>query len=154
VSFLDLTGNPEKKETAAILLEECGGGRCMERQIRVLVANRPKLMREIIIETFVDQPDIRIVGEVAEEGDILGQVDETHPDFLFIALDDPDRRPPVCDTILRLHPEVRIIAVAAHSDRTVKYWASFNIHRSVIEASEEAILNIVRGTAAPTKEVS
>jgi Response regulator containing a CheY-like receiver domain and an HTH DNA-binding domain len=124
----------------------------MERQIRVLVANRPKLMREIIIETFADQPDIAIVGEVAEDGDILGQVDETQPDFLFIALDDPDKRPSVCDAILRLHPKVRIIAVAANSNRTVKYWASFNIHRTVIEASEEAILGVIRGSA--TREVS
>ena len=126
----------------------------MERQIRVLVANRPRLMREIIIETFADQPDIAIVGEVTEDDDILGQVEETQPDFLFIALDDPDKRPPVCDAILRLHPRVRIIAVAAHSSRTVKYWASFNIHRSVIEASEEAILGVIRGTATPTGEVS
>jgi len=126
----------------------------MDRQIRVLVANRPKLMREIIIETFADQPDIEIVGEVAEDGDILGQVDETQPDFLFIALDDPDKRPPVCDAILRLHPKVRIIAVAANSNRTVKYWASFNIHRSVIEASEEAILSVIRGSAGSAREVS
>src|SRR5271168_2820457 len=48
----------------------------MERRIRVLVANRPKLMREIIIETFVDQPDIEIVGEVGDDGDILGFVRE------------------------------------------------------------------------------
>jgi DNA-binding NarL/FixJ family response regulator len=111
-------------------------------------------MREIIIETFADQPDIEIVGEVAEDGDILGQVDETQPDFLFIALDDPDKRPPVCDAILRLHPKVRIIAVAANSNRTVKYWASFNIHRSVIEASEEAILSVIRGSAGSAREVS
>jgi DNA-binding NarL/FixJ family response regulator len=126
----------------------------MERQIRVLVANRPKLMREIIIETFADQPDIAIVGEVAEDSDILGRVEETQPDFLFIALDDPDKRPPVCDAILRLHPKVSIIAVAAHTNRSVKYWATFNIHRSVMEASEEAILGVIRGTSSHTREVS
>ena len=126
----------------------------MERQIRVLVANRPKLMREIIIETFVDQPDIEVVGEVTEEGDILGRVNETLPDFLFIALDDPDKRPAVCDTILRLHPEVSIIAVAAHTNRSVRYWASFNIHSSVMEASEEAILGVMRAKTAPAGGVS
>ena len=126
----------------------------MERQIRVLVANRPKLMREIIIETFIEQPDIAIVGEVAEDGDLLVQVQETRPDFLFIALDDPDIRPSVCDTILRLHPEVSIIAVAAHTNRSVRYWASFNIHHSVMEASEEAILGVIRGKVTQAGEVS
>jgi hypothetical protein len=56
----------------------------MEKQIRVLVANRPKLMREVIIATFVDQPDIQIVGEVTEDSEIVGRVEETKPDFLFI----------------------------------------------------------------------
>jgi len=118
----------------------------MQRQIRVLVANRPKLMREIVIETFVDQP--------SEDSDILGRVDETQPDFLFIALDDPDKRPPVCDAILRLHPKMHIIAMAANSNRTVKYWASFSIHRTVIEASGEAILGVIRGSGIPTTGVS
>jgi chemotaxis response regulator CheB len=126
----------------------------MERQIRVLVANSPKLMREVIIETFVDQPDIIIVGEVAEDGDLLTQVEETRPDFLFIALDNPEKRPSVCDTILRIHPEISIIAVAAHTNRSVRYWASLDIHSSVMEASEEAILGVMRRKATSAWEVS
>jgi len=31
--------------------------------IRVLVANHPRLMREIVLTTFADQPDIEIVGK-------------------------------------------------------------------------------------------
>src|SRR5437764_7280868 len=45
----------------------------MEKSIRVLVANRPRLMRETILSTFADQPDIEIVGEVAEESEIYRQ---------------------------------------------------------------------------------
>lgn len=116
----------------------------MSKHIRVLVANRPKLMREIIIAAFLDQPDIEIVGEVLEDGDILGRVEETLPDFLFIALDDPEQRPPVCDMVLRLHPEVSVIAVGPHHNRSVRYWASFDIHSTVLEASEEAILAAMR----------
>jgi chemotaxis response regulator CheB len=123
-------------------------GGAMEKQIRVLVANRPKLMREVIIATFVDQPDIQIVGEVTEDSEIVGRVEETKPDFLFIGLDDPEKRPAVCDTVLRLCPELSIIAVAPHTNRSVRYWASFNIHSSVLEASEEAILAAMRKKAA------
>ena len=120
----------------------------MERPIRVLVANRPKLMRELIIETFVDQPDITVVGEVTEEAQIADRVQETNPDFLIIALDDPRERPAICDEILRMHPEVGVIAVAAHSNETVRYWASFSIHASVMESSEEAILGAIRNNRA------
>ena len=122
----------------------------MDRPIRVLVANRPKLMREVIIETFVDQPDIAIVGEVAEEAEILSRVEETRPDVLFIALDDEQERPAVCDTILRSHPEISIFAVAEHANQTMRYWASLSIHASVMEASGEAILNAMRSKLAVT----
>lgn len=116
----------------------------MDRHIRVLVANRPKLMREIVIEACSGQPDIEIIGEVAEDRDIPSRVEETRPDFLFVSLEDPDKRPRVCDTILRLHPQVRVIAVGERSNRSVKYWASFRIHHQVIEASEESLLSVIR----------
>ena len=119
----------------------------MDRQIRVLVANRPKLMREVIIETIVDQPDITIVGEVSEEAEILSRVEETRPDILFISLSDEMERPAVCETILRSHPEVSIFAIAEHANQTMRYWASFDIHSSVMEASGEAILSAIRTRA-------
>ena len=126
----------------------------MERQIRVLVANRPKLMREVIIETFTDQPDITIVGEVAEESEILSRIEETRPDVLFIALNDELERPAVCDTILRSHPEMNVFGVAEHVNQTMRYWASFDIHASALEASGEAILRAMRGEANVPGEAS
>jgi len=124
----------------------------VDRPIRVLVANRPKLMREVIIETFVDQPDIAIVGEVAEEGEILSRVEETRPDVLFIAWDEERERPAVCDAILRSHPEISIFAIAEHANQTMRYWASFNIHTSVMEASGEAILTAMRSKTTMRRE--
>jgi AmiR/NasT family two-component response regulator len=116
----------------------------MERVIRVLVANRPRLMRELILTTFADQPDIEIVGEVAEESEISESVKKTLPNFVVIALDQPGRRPRICDELLREHPEVRVIAVAPEKNCIVFYWASFNIHSNDIEASEDGMLNAMR----------
>ena len=116
----------------------------MEKVIRVLVANRPRLMRELILTTFADQPDIEIVGEVGEESDISESVKRTLPNFVVIALDHPGRRPAICDELLREHPEVRVIAVAPEKNFVVYYWASLNIHSNDIEASEEGILSVMR----------
>ena len=116
----------------------------MERLIRVLVADRLRLMREVIVATFADQPDIEVVGEVQEENEILTRVQETRPDFVFIGVDNPDRRPPVCEALLRLHPNVNVMAVGARSNHIVCYWASYNIHSSPLESSEQAILAAVR----------
>ena len=111
---------------------------------RILVANRPRLMREVIVAALTGQPNIEIVGEVADERDILDQVRATLPDLLVIALDETEERPAICDRVLREHPQLRVIAVASRKDRTLYYWASFDIHSSQIEASEQGILNAVR----------
>jgi chemotaxis response regulator CheB len=116
----------------------------MEKSIRVLVANHPRLMREIILTTFADQPDIEIVGEVADESQISESVKRTLPNFVVVALDHPGRRPAICDELLRDYPEVRVIAVAPEKNCVVYYWASFNIHSNDVEASEEGILSAMR----------
>lgn len=116
----------------------------MEKSIRVLVANHPRLMREIVLTTFADQPDIEIVGEVADESEITASVKKTMPNFVVIALDQPGRRPTICDELLRECPEVRVIAVAPENNCIVYYWASFEIHSNNVEASEEGMLGAMR----------
>jgi DNA-binding NarL/FixJ family response regulator len=119
----------------------------MQKAARILVANHPKLLRELIVATFTDQPDIEIVGEVSDEAEILSRVQATLPDLLVIALDETGRRPVICDQVLRECPGVRILAVASRQDRTICYWASFHIYSDDIEASTAGILSAVRNTA-------
>jgi len=104
-------------------------------------------MRELILSTLSDQPGIEIVGEVSTDAEIPSRVNQTLPDFLVIALDEPGKRPYICDALLREHPELRILAVASQQNCTVCYWASFDIHSDEIEPSEEGILNAVRSIA-------
>jgi chemotaxis response regulator CheB len=122
--------------------------RAMEKLIRILVANRPKLMRELILGTLADQPWIEIVGEVSDDSEILDHVHRTTPDLLVIATDEPGKRPLICDSLLQLHPELRIIAVAPHKNYSVFYWATLDIHSDEIEPSEEGILSAMRSVAA------
>ena len=119
----------------------------MEKVTRVLVANRPKLMREVILTALADQPGVEIVGEVSDESDILPQVRATLPDLLVIALDENELRPPICDQVLREHPELRIIAVASRKNRTLYFWASFDIHCADIETSLAGIMSVVHQPA-------
>jgi len=120
----------------------------MNRAIRILVANQPRLMRELIVASFTDQPDMEIVGQVDDDSEIPSEVAKNVPDLVVITMDESGKRPALCDSILHKHPEVRIIAVAFQKNRSVFYWATFNIHSSEIESSEEGILNAVRGFLA------
>jgi chemotaxis response regulator CheB len=111
------------------------------------MANRPKLMREVILAALADQPGVEIVGEVSDESEILPQVQATLPDLLVIALDENELRPPICDRLLREHPGLRIIAVASRNNRTLYFWASFDIHCADIETSLAGIMSVVHHPA-------
>ena len=116
----------------------------MTQPIRVVVANRPRLMRELVLETIREQPDIEIVAEIQNEDEIIGIVDGTEPDVLIVTLEDSDQRPPFCDTLLRRHPEMRVLALAPERNRSVLFWVPFDIHQSPVEASEAGILSTLR----------
>jgi AmiR/NasT family two-component response regulator len=117
----------------------------METSIRVLVANRPRLLRELVLSTLSEQAGISIVGEVENERDVPSLVAETRPDFLVLALDESKRRPPLCDQLLKKFPGLRIIAVAPNTNIGIFYWASLEIHSATMEASEEALLEVMLG---------
>lgn len=115
----------------------------MERNVRVLVANRPRLMRELVLSTLSEQSGIRVVGEAKNEQDVPALVAETKPDFLLIALDESQKRPALCDLLLKQFPALRIIAVAPNANIGIFYWASFEIHSTKMEASEAALLEVM-----------
>jgi len=120
----------------------------MEESIRVVVANRPRLMRELVLSTLSGQAGISVVGETENEQDVRSLVVETKPNFLLIALDEAQKRPPLCDVLLQEFPALRIIAVAPNKNVGICYWASFEIHSKTMEASEEALLEVMRRSTA------
>jgi chemotaxis response regulator CheB len=119
----------------------------MEKNIRVLVANRPRLMRDLVLATITDQPDIEVLGEVENESDIRSAIQRMQPDCLIIALDRPNERPLLCDALLREYPEMKILAVSASEDSSMFFWASLNIHEHQVEASEQGVLTALRGAS-------
>lgn len=113
--------------------------------IRVAVANQPRLMRELIISTMTDQPDIEVVAEIENEAEIVGVVQRMAPEFLIIALDAKDPRAPLCDSLLHQFPNMKIVALAPEGNWSVFYWASLDMHAMDLEPSEMGILNALRG---------
>ena len=114
------------------------------KRVRVLVANRPRLMRELVMATISDQPDIELVGEVADDGDLTEMVEEVQPDVLILAMDEPERRSGQCGFLLGRYPQMRIIALAPEQNTGIFYWAIVDIRTKPLESSEAGILNAVR----------
>jgi DNA-binding NarL/FixJ family response regulator len=113
--------------------------------IRVLVANRPRLIRELMLATISDQSDIEVVGEIQQDSELEHAVEETGPDVLIVALERTNRLPEVCTSILRNHPQLRVIAIASDGKSSMFYQASLHIEPNQIEASEAGVLGAIRG---------
>ena len=107
-------------------------------KIRVLVANRPRLMRDLVLATISDQPDIEIIAEIKDDSEIAHVTAESQPDFVIIALDRSDRRPAICDALLGRHPRVKILALAPERNSSVFYWSVLDIHSALSKARRKA----------------
>jgi DNA-binding NarL/FixJ family response regulator len=116
----------------------------VSHSIRVAVANRPRLMRELMVSTLTDQPDVEVVAEIQDESEIPSVVQKTTPEFLIIALDLPNQRPSLCDALLHQYPNMKILAVAPEGNWSIFYWASLDIHAISLEVSETEILRAMR----------
>ncbi len=115
------------------------------RKIRVLVANQPRLMRDLVVNTISEQSDIEIVGVLEDEPSIDGTVERLRPDVLIVTLDRTEDRPHICDVLLERFPQMRILALAAERNSTMFYWASLDIRSNRIENSEASVLSALRG---------
>jgi len=114
-------------------------------KVRVLVANRPRLMRELVLATNSGQPDIEVVGEIQDKRNIAEVVAALRPDYLIIGLDQSDKRPDICDALLERYPHMKILALASERNSTMFYWATLSIRSNRVETSEDGILNALRG---------
>jgi AmiR/NasT family two-component response regulator len=101
-------------------------------------------MRELIMTTIADQPDIEIVGEVGDSGDLTEAVEHVRPDVLILAMDDPEKHRAQCGFLLGRYPGMRILALAPEQNRALFYWAILDIRTRPLESSEAGILNAVR----------
>ena len=124
------------------------------KRVRVLVANRPRLMRELVLATIADQPDIEIVGEVLEESQLMEIVEEVEPDVLILALDNPEQHPALCGFLLGRFPQMRILALAPERNQGIYYWAVVDIRSKKMESSEATLLNALRARPGQVGELA
>jgi hypothetical protein len=123
-------------------------------KVRVLVANRPRLMREVVLATLAGQPDIEVIGETQDENEITELVERVRPDFVIIALEEPESRPGICGFLLGRYPQMKVVAVAPEKNISVCYWAFVDLRSKRFQTSEESLLGILRGSTLMPESVT
>ena len=114
------------------------------KRVRVLVANHPRLMRELVLAVIADQPDIEVIGEVHDQSELAGTVEEAEPDVLILALEDANKRVAQCGFLLGRYPQMKIVALAPEQNRGLFYWAVVDVRTKPLESSEAGILSALR----------
>jgi hypothetical protein len=114
-------------------------------KIKVLAANAPRLMRDLVLTTIEEEPDIELVGIGDDGTPLVYQIQKHRPDFLILTLAEDGRRPPACEVLLKRFSSLRILAIAAHSNQCMLYWNNHRIRSARVELSREGFLNAVRG---------
>ena len=114
------------------------------KRLRVLVANRPPLIRELVLAVVLEQPDIEVVGEVGDESQLVEAIDESRPDVVILALEGSEQHTALCGFLLGRYPYMKILALAPEQNRGLFYWAFVDVRSKALESSEAGILSALR----------
>lgn len=113
----------------------------------MVVANQPRLMRELIAMSLADEDDVEVVAQISDEAEIPRVIDEKTPEFLIIALDSRRFGTSAREAILQKYPAMKILALATDGNSFTLFSASDGIHSVVHEGSEAEILRVMRDHA-------
>jgi len=87
------------------------------RRTRILLADLPRLLREIVSDALAAESDMEVVGSVTGRPSLDRVVDEEEVDVIVIGHDDPR----LATALLRQLPPVAVIAVTGDERETGLY---------------------------------
>ena len=122
-----------------------------EKRVRVLVANGPRLMRELVLAILADQSDIEVTGEIEDESNLPMAIEQQQPDVLIVALNDGEPHSSQYRLLVGRHPQMKILALAPEQNRGIfYYWATVEVRTKAVESSEAGLLNALRERPSET----
>ncbi len=82
------------------------------KKIRILLANRPPMLLEVMREMVQRQEDMEVVGEILDPIGLLVAVREREADAVILTLKDYEE-PGLCSHLVAEYPNLTILSLAA-----------------------------------------
>lgn len=115
--------------------------------IRVIVANQPPLLRDVIATRLATEEGVEVVAQIGDEAEISRVIEQTMTEFLIISLDSRQFRRPDREDMLQRHPEIKIMALARDGNSFTLFSASDGIRSVTYNAAEVDILDVMRSNS-------
>src|SRR6476660_4004808 len=112
------------------------------RSIKVLLANDPLILREVVREIIARQPDMEVVGEILDPLGVLLAVKETEADVVVISLRDSEE-PGLVSHLLAECPYVTVLGLASQGDTAIIVQMCL-WRKGIVDPSEVNILRALR----------
>lgn len=112
------------------------------KTIKVLLANRPRMMREVVKEIIEQQSDMEVVGEVLDPLDILVAVRGTEADAVILGLRGSEE-PGLCSHLIAEYPNLTILGLASEG-KSAFVEQLCPRRQQIIDPSEANILSALR----------
>jgi len=110
--------------------------------IRVLLVDLQRMLREIVATIVGAEPDLELVGEVANPEALVAHTERTRPDLVIAGSDPALAR--LTYQLLDDFPRLRILEVDVDGDRGFLY-ELYPQRKKLGELSPESLLAVARG---------
>jgi DNA-binding NarL/FixJ family response regulator len=113
------------------------------RKIRVLLANRPRMVRALVREMIERQLDMEVVGEILDPLDVISSVQETEADIVVVAINNNSEAQELRRRLLAQCPNIAILALSLSGD--IAFIEQLRPQRrEMVDPSEATILHALR----------
>ncbi|MGH2523082.1 MAG: hypothetical protein ACRDH2_11315 [Anaerolineales bacterium] len=89
---------------------------------RIILANEPRLLREMFKRVIRTIPDLEVVGEASSLEALEPLIEQTQAQWVVVSLIASGQMPESVERLLSQHPTLRILAVAEDGSQAMVKW--------------------------------
>ena len=94
----------------------------MTESRRIILADVPRFLREMLKRAFEQSPGLRVVGEVADLSRLSAAIERTGAHWVVVSLPPDGKMPAMVEPLLAAHPSVRVLAVTNDGSQIKMHW--------------------------------
>ena len=89
---------------------------------RIILADMPRFLREMLKRAFEQAPGLCVAGEVADLSHLSSAIERIGAQWIVVSLPPDGKMPAVVEPLLAAHPTVRVLAVTNDGSQIKMQW--------------------------------